>query len=174
MAALFAGFLSIAVVSFGGALPWARRMLVERRRWLGAEEFTDLLALCQFLPGGNVINLSVAVGARFRGVPGAIAALLGLMAVPMAIVIGFGALYARYGGEPAVARGLRGLAAAASGLVLATALKIAAPQRRRPRGLIVAALTLVAIAGLRLPLVPSMLVLAPFSIWLHRNSIGGA
>ncbi|GAA5241235.1 hypothetical protein BMMON2_40570 [Burkholderia mallei] len=80
VADLFAGFLGLGLISFGGALPFARRALVEERRWLSADEFTDLLGLCQFLPGGNVINLSVAVGMRFRGVPGAIAGLLGLVA----------------------------------------------------------------------------------------------
>jgi len=80
-------------MSFGGALPLARRALVEQRRWLSADEFTDLLGLCQFLPGGNVINLSVAMGMRFRGVPGALAGLLGLMAGPSLVVIGLGVLY---------------------------------------------------------------------------------
>jgi len=65
--ALFAGFFSIGICGFGGVLPWARRMIVEQRRWLTAAEFTDLLALCQFLPGPNIINLSVALGSRFRG-----------------------------------------------------------------------------------------------------------
>jgi chromate transporter len=57
---IFGGFLGLGLISFGGALPLARRALVEQRRWLTGTEFTDLLGLCQFLPGGNVINLSVA------------------------------------------------------------------------------------------------------------------
>ena len=70
---LFRGFLSLGLMGFGGVLPLARHMLVEERRWLNGAEFSDLLGLCQFLPGGNVVNLSVAVGLRFRGVPGALA-----------------------------------------------------------------------------------------------------
>ena len=58
LAALFAGFFRIGMIGFGGVLPWARRMLVEQRKWLTAQEFTDLLALCQFLPGPNVVNLA--------------------------------------------------------------------------------------------------------------------
>ncbi|HHK8153405.1 TPA: chromate transporter, partial [Serratia marcescens] len=69
-AALFLGFLWLGLIGFGGVLPMARSMLVERRRWLNAEQFTELLGLCQFLPGGNVINLSVAVGMEFRGLRG--------------------------------------------------------------------------------------------------------
>ncbi|BCZ57584.1 hypothetical protein SL267_22010 [Serratia marcescens] len=71
------GFLWLGLIGFGGVLPMARSMLVERRRWLNAEQFTELLGLCQFLPGGNVINLSVAVGMEFRGLRGALCALLG-------------------------------------------------------------------------------------------------
>ena len=88
--ALFMGFLEVGLMGFGGVLAIARRMLVESRRWLTPAEFTDLLALCQFLPGGNIMNLSVAVGLRFRGWRGAVAAITGLMAVPCAIVIVIG------------------------------------------------------------------------------------
>jgi len=49
-------------------MPFARRMLVEERRWLNAEEFTDVLSLCQLLPGPNIVNVAVCVGARFHGV----------------------------------------------------------------------------------------------------------
>ena len=164
--ALFAGFFSVGVTGFGGVLPWARRMVVERRRWLGPAEFTDILALCQFLPGPNVINLSVALGARFRGIPGALAAFLGLMAAPMTIIILLGLVYQHYAAIPVVQHLFAGLAASASGLVLATALKIAAPLRHDWRAIGIAALTFVAIVLLHAPLVPAMLVLAPASILL--------
>jgi chromate transporter len=70
LAALFTGFFTIGLCGFGGMLPWARRMIVEQGRWMTAAEFTELLGLCQGLPGGNIINLTVAVGARFAGAPG--------------------------------------------------------------------------------------------------------
>src|ERR1700759_5142569 len=92
-AQIFTGFLSLGLIAFGGALPLARREIVERRKWLDADEFTDLLGLCQFLPGGNVINLSVAIGMKFRGVPGALAGLLGLLVGPSLVVIGLGVIY---------------------------------------------------------------------------------
>jgi chromate transporter len=85
--ALFTGFLGIGVSGFGGVMPWARRLLVEQRRWLTADEFTDMLSLCQFLPGPNIVNVAVAVGARFCGARGVLAGLAGLMIVPFAIVI---------------------------------------------------------------------------------------
>jgi chromate transporter len=149
---LFRGFLGIGLSGCGGVMPWARRRVVERRRWLDAAEFNDLLALCQFLPGPNVINLSVALGARFAGGRGALAAFAGLMLAPMAVVIGLGALYTRYGDLAFVQHLFHGLAAGASGLILATAAKIAWPLRRHPVAIAIALLVLFAAAGLRLPL----------------------
>lgn len=169
LADLFRGFLGIGMVGFGGVLPWARRMVVDQRGWLSAAEFLDLLALCQFLPGPNVVNLSVAIGSRYRGVPGALAAVAGLLAVPVLIVVALGSVYARYAGLPLVRHAFAGLAAAASGLVVAMACRIAWPLRTQPLGIAVAAVALGAIALARLPLVPTMLVLAPLSILLHRR-----
>jgi chromate transporter len=166
---LFAGFFSVGISGFGGTLPWARRMVVERRGWLTGAEFTDLLALSQFLPGPNIINFSVCLGVRFRGLPGAVAALTGLLSAPLVIVLCLGALYGASGDNALLGRAFHGLAAAASGLVLATALQIAAPLRGRRLGLAVAGVAVLAIAVLRLPLLPTMLVLAPASMLLHRR-----
>lgn len=163
---LFFGFLSLGFMSFGGALPFARRTIVDERRWLSADEFTDLLGLCQFLPGGNVINLSVAVGMRFRGVPGALAGILGLIAGPTLVVVGLGVLYAQTQHDPHVRHMFAGLSAAVAGLLVAMAVKVAKPLRQEPAAACVAALALVAIAVLRVPLLTTMLVLTPFSIWL--------
>ncbi len=165
---IFWGFLSIGIIGFGGVLPWARRMVVEQRRWLTPVEFIDLLSLCQFLPGPNIVNFSVALGSRFRGPLGAVAAVVGLISLPMVVVVTLGSLYAGYSDQPVVARAAAGLAAAASGLVVATALKIASPLRDKPMAIAIALVVMVAIAWLHLPLVPTMLVLAPASILLHR------
>ena len=162
------GFCEIGLLGFGGVLPWARRMVVEQRRWLTGAEFTDLLALCQFLPGPNVVNLSVALGARFQGVRGALASLAGLLAPPVAIVTVLGALYGRYAAHPVVHGAFTGLAAAASGLVIANAAKIAWPLRHELRGVLVAAAAFAALAVLRLPLVPTLAVLVPLGIALAR------
>ena len=150
--ALFLGFLTVGMFGFGGVLPWARRMAVEQKGWLSATEFTDMLGLCQFLPGGNVMNVTVALGARFHGIPGAVTAFVGLMAAPVACVIALGVIYDRYAQVPTVRHAFAGLAAAASAMVLANALKIAAPLRSRPVSLAVAIATFLAIAVLRQPL----------------------
>lgn len=167
---IFGGFLGLGLTSFGGALPLARRAVVEKHRWLSADEFTDLLGLCQFLPGGNVINLAVALGMRFRGVPGALAALLGLIAGPSLIVIGLGVLYERTQNDPHIRHLFAGLAAAAAGLLISMAVKILLPLRHKPLAALVAVLGFIAIAVMRLPLLPTMLVLTPLSIYIASRS----
>ena len=165
---LYLCFQNISLRAFGGVLPWARRELVERRGWLSSEEFTESLGLCQFLPGPNISNLSIAVGSRFHGVQGALAAFLGLYALPIVIVLGLAELYARYGALPAVAGALNGIASAAAGLILAMALKMARPlwRGRNWTGLGVMALTFAAVGVLRLPLLWALPALALLSYGL--------
>ncbi|AXF01133.1 chromate transporter [Paraburkholderia hospita] len=163
---IFMGFLGLGLTSFGGALPLARRTIVDRHRWLTAAEFTDLLGLCQFLPGGNVINLSVALGMRFRGLRGALAGILGLIAGPSLVVIALGVLYEHTQNDPHIKHLFAGLAASAAGLLVAMAVKILMPLRHDPRAAAIAALGFVAIALLRFPLLPTMLVLTPLSFFL--------
>jgi len=162
--ALFKGFFWLGLSAFGGALPLARHMVVEKRGWLSAEAFTELLGLCQFLPGGNIINMSVALGMKFRGIKGAFAALMGLIAAPSFIVIALGMVYDRYADEPHIQNLFAGLAAAAAGLLISMAVKIAKPLRGQWAGIVVAVVCFVCIAVLRLPLLPTMLVLTPLSI----------
>lgn len=173
-AELFAGFLMVSLPAFGGVLPWARRSLVEQRGWLSPDEFTEMLSLCQILPGPNIVNIAVAVGSRFQGLPGAGAALFGLLGVPVAIVITLGLLYERYGQLPGVRGMLAGIAAAAAGLIIAMTGKIAVPLLRRhfaPTALF-ALLAFVGVVVMRWPLHWVLLVLAPLSVavaWKRRN-----
>jgi chromate transporter len=169
---LFTGFFIAGVCGFGGVLPWARRMIVEQRKWLTPAEFTEMLGLCQFLPGGNIMNVTVALGSRFHGVAGAVTCFVGLMAAPVAIVIGLGVVYDHYATLPPVRRAFVALAAAASAYLLANALKIAAPLRGRPLAIAVAVGTFVVIALLRLPLPAALPVLALASttlLWRFRT-----
>lgn len=163
---LFMGFFVLGLTGFGGVLPMARHMLVDKRRWLTADQFTELLGLCQFLPGGNIINLSVALGMEFRGLRGALSAILGLILAPTICVVLLGLVYARYQNEPLVEHLFAGMAAAAAGLLLSTGIKMLSPLRGKWRQLTLVAAGIIAIALFRVPMLPVMLVLAPVSIFI--------
>ncbi|VVE30196.1 chromate transporter [Pandoraea aquatica] len=163
--ALFFGFLGLGMTAFGGALPLARRMIVDKHRWLSGAEFTDLLGLCQFLPGGNIINLSVALGMRFHGWRGALASIFGLIAAPSAVVIMLGTIYQHFQSDAHVKHLFAGLAAAAAGLLIQMAWKVAWPLRKSVALGGVAVACFIAIFVLRVPLVLTMLVMTPISIY---------
>ncbi len=163
---LFTGFLTVAMSGFGGVLPFARRVFVEQRGWLSEREFAEALALCQFLPGPNIVNMSVIVGSRFHGVAGAAVAAAGLVIVPLFVMMACGALYARYGDLAQLRGPLAGLAAGAAGLLVAMTVKMSMPLVREGKAapLLFAAAAFVAVGLLRLPLYWVVLVLAPLSI----------
>ncbi|MSQ37907.1 MAG: chromate transporter [Chloroflexi bacterium] len=170
---LYTSFLFLGLSSFGGALPWARRVIVERRRFLSGDQFVDLLSLCQFLPGPNILNVSVALGARAQGVRGSLAASLGFTLVPFLLFLGIGELYMRGGDLPLLRGALDGVGAAAAGMLAATAVKIGLPLvRRRPFAAApFIVLTFAAVGLMRWPLLPVILLLAPFSFavaWWRR------
>jgi chromate transporter len=166
IAELFLAFAGVSISSFGGVLAWSRRMLVEDKRWMTAQEFNDILALCQFLPGPNIVNVSAVFGMRVRGFAGALACLTGLLGPSVILMIVAGTLYRRYGAMPALRGVLSGLAAAAAGMIVATAVQMAEPLRRfRPgpeHAVAIAAFVAIGLMRLSLPLV--LLVLVPVSI----------
>src|ERR1700760_1107102 len=95
--ALFVAFAKMSLAGFGGVLVFARRAIVEQHRWMTADEFNHTFALCHFLPGPNIVNLTMVFGSRFRGIAGGIAALAGLLGPPVVIMTILGVLYQRFG-----------------------------------------------------------------------------
>ena len=145
---------------------FAKISLVDQHRWMTAEQFNETYALCHFLPGPNVVNLSVVFGSRFRGIPGGIAAFAGLLGPPVVVVTILAALYARYGEIEALRRILAGVSCAAVGLLLSAVFRMMMPliKRRDLVALVLLAAVFVAIGLLRLPLQSVLLVAIPLSI----------
>lgn len=164
--ALFFSFLGVGLTSFGGVLPFARRMLVDKRRWLTEREFAEALSLGQVLPGPNVVNLSIMVGSRFHGAAGAVLAFSGLMMAPLAIILLLATFYAEYGHLPAVQRAFSGIAAATAGLVVAMGINMVSRLPKSAAALGIAALAFIGSGVLGLPLLSVLAVLAPISIAL--------
>ncbi|PZP31347.1 MAG: chromate transporter [Roseateles depolymerans] len=158
---LFLAFTRLALQGFGGVLAIAQRELVERLQWLTKEEFVELLAIAQVLPGPNIVNLSMMIGDRFFGLRGAFVALAGMLAAPSVLVLVLAALYGEFARHPIVADALRGMGAVSAGLILATGLKLLPALKKSPLGLplalVLAALTFVLIALVRAPL-PAVLL----------------
>ncbi len=154
---LFFTFNRLALQGFGGVLAVAQRELVERKRWLTREEFVEMFSLSQVLPGPNVVNLALMFGDRFFGLRGAAAAVGGMLVVPLVIVLALAAAYSEFARIAFVSGALRGMGAVAAGLIIATAAKLVATLGTNrlglPLAIAFAALTFVAIALLRWPLV---------------------
>ena len=168
---IFLAFTQMAMMGFGGVMPFAYRALVERRRWLLDTEFSQYLAFAQILPGPTICNLSIMVGWRFSGFAGAVAAFAGILLVPMLIVIALGFAYASHSTVPVVQHALAGMSPVAAGLIVATAVKVALGLVRAERrwqqaaqAAVFAVLAFVGVGLLRWPLILVAVGLAPFAI----------
>jgi chromate transporter len=162
---LFLGFTRIGIASVGGALPQAQHQLVEVRRWLTQQEFAELLSLGQLLPGPNIGNLAIMLGARCGGWRGATAAIGGLLVLPFFVVMLLAAFYRAFGDEPWVRPAFHGIAAGAAGLILATGGRLLSVQPRQAWVFVMAGGAFVLIALMRMPLMPVLLALGPISAW---------
>jgi chromate transporter len=163
---LFFAFAKMSLMGFGGVMVWARRAIVEQHKWMTAQQFNETFALCHFLPGPNIVNLSVVFGSRFRGLAGAVAAFLGLVLPPVLIVLCLALLYSRYGEIEALRRTLAGIVCATAGLFFATVVKMMQPivKERGVVALSTAGAVFVAIGVMRWPMPPVLLVAIPASI----------
>jgi chromate transporter len=164
-AQIFAGFARIGLLGFGGVAAWARHVIVEERRWLSERDYAETAGLAQVLPGPNVGTAAIFIGRRFAGWRGAVAATAGLYAGPLVILLllaGMQDVLAAWERLPAL---MKGLALAASGLLVGAGLRMGQNLRLAPPFLALAA---IACGGaiLRLPLWQILLVLAPLALWL--------
>jgi chromate transporter len=175
--ALFVAFARMSLAGFGGVLVFARRAIVDRHRWMTQQEFNETFALCHFLPGPNIVNLSMVFGSRFRGLAGGLAAFAGLVGPPVVIVTILAALYARFGDVDALRRVLAGVSCAAVGLLISVVFRMMLPliRKRDLVGLAAMAAVFIAIGVLRLPLAAVLLVAIPLSLgitWIARRRVG--
>ncbi|MGH8833194.1 MAG: chromate transporter [Polaromonas sp.] len=132
---LFVSFTWLALQGFGGVLAVVQRELVEKKRWMTREEFIEDWAVAQIMPGPNVVNLSLMIGGRYFGLKGALAALAGMLTVPLVLVLLLALVYAQFAGHPGVAGALRGMGAVAAGLIAATGLKLFGALTKNALGL---------------------------------------
>lgn len=159
--ALFLAFNSIALQGFGGVLTIIQREMVDKRRWLTQQQFVEDWAVSQILPGGNVINLCIILGNRYFGWRGAVVALAGILLVPLLLALALASLYAQFADVAAVAGAVRGMGAAAAGLIGAAAIKMLSGLQNNLLGTklcaLLIALTFISVGLLRWPMVYTVL-----------------
>ncbi len=162
---LFTGMLMVALSAFGGGLSaWSQRIIVEQRHWMTNEEFLTGLTVARLFPGPNQINMAVYVGTFFRGLPGALAALAGMLLVPFTLLMAVGLLYFQFHTLPALDRVLAGVVAAAAGMALSMGFKILDQYWKDPVALLLGAVTFVLMAFCHVRLVPLVLVAGPLAM----------
>lgn len=167
-------FNHIALASFGGGLSaWSREVLVVEKRWLGEEEFLSAMTMCRILPGANQVNMAVFVGTKMRGIPGAVAALVGLCAMPLAIVLFLAWLYFTFKEVPAVKGVLHGASAAAVALTVAMVIKTGQKCLTGVVPVALFGLAFVLNGILRWPLLGVLAIVAPLALlwaWPRRRN----
>jgi chromate transporter len=153
---LFVSFTLLALQGFGGVMVVVQRELVEKKRWLTLEEFVEDWAVAQIMPGPNVVNLSMIIGGRYFGLPGALTALAGMLVFPLTLILLIAVIYAPYANQPNVMHALRAMGSVAAGLILATGIRLALGLKKNVVGraicLALGGLCFIAVAFLRLPL----------------------
>jgi len=161
---LFLGFLQIGGLAFGGAVAWARQVLVEGRGWMTERDYAELLGLAQVLPGPNIGNFAVMYGRRCHGLAGSLACVGGFFLLPLCVVIGLVLVWEEFGQNPWVGAFMQGVAAAAAGMALGAALKSGFKLRPPPEQ-IAAILAIAALAAWwRVPLPWIILVFGPICV----------
>ena len=163
---LFIAMLKVSLygIGGGGGLVWARRIAVEQQRWINEHDFADIVSLCQFMPGPNIVGIATCVGTRLRGVIGAVSAVAGFLVIPWIIGFTFGVLYLQNAHHPALRNILGGVSAVAAGLLVATGLRMLRPYRTRPAAVFFATSAFALMALAKLPLLMVLLAVAPISI----------
>jgi chromate transporter len=166
----------LALQGFGGVLAVAQHEFVERERWLTQADFVELLAAAQVLPGPNVINVAIMLGERHFGWRGVVAALAGMLTLPLLLLLLLASVAQAQLHQPVVQDALRGMGLAAAGLLLGTAWKLAQPLKHSPLGLEralgLAGVALILAGVLRLPLAIVVLLVGgvgmALAVWPRR------
>jgi len=132
---LFVSFTLLALQGFGGVLAVVQRELVEKKRWMTREQFVEDWAVAQIMPGPNVVNLSLMIGGRYFGLPGALAGVAGMLAAPMVVVLLLAMAFGGVSDEAWAQGALRGMGAVSAGLIAAVGLKLISALRGNPMGM---------------------------------------
>jgi chromate transporter len=166
---LFLQFLIVGAVSFGGGIiAYERILLVEKRKWLNADQFMAYLAISQTMPGLNSVNLAILTGDYLRGIKGSIIALFGLVLPGSTLVLLLGFVYTALTDHAITVLLLTGIAAGATGLLAAVTYRIGDEHWKKPISLLLITVTFVLMSIVKLPLLEVLAIMAPISLFIYR------
>ena len=165
---IFLEFLIIGATSFGGVVPYLRGSLVTKRHWVDDKEFVEMLSISQSLPGLNATNMAILVGDKLRGVLGSIAAIIGICLPGAVMMYVVGVFYRSHGDHVWITAALKGVAAAAVGLILSTVVGLSQKSLTGKFDFVFIALTVVAVNRLHQSVPRTLLVVGLLAILFHR------
>ena len=165
---IFLEFLLIGATSFGGVVPYLRGSLVAKRHWVDDKEFVEMLSISQSLPGLNATNMAILVGEKLRGVLGSIAAIIGICLPGAAIMFAVGIFYRQHGDHAWVTAELKGVAAAAVGLILSTVVQLSKKSLAQKFDFVFMALTVIAVNRLHQSVPRTLVVVGLLAILFHH------
>lgn len=139
---IFTTFFRVGAFTFGGGLamlPLFEREVIENKGWVKKEDILDIYAISQSLPGVIAVNASTFIGYRLAGVPGAVAAISGVMAPSLIIIVAIASFFTQFRQNFYVAKVLHGVRAAVAALIFLTAYRIGKASLKGAFGVITAA-----------------------------------
>jgi chromate transporter len=168
IAQIFFEFLLIGATSFGGVVPYLRGSLVTKRHWVDDKEFVEMLSISQSLPGLNATNMAVLVGEKLHGALGSIAAIIGICLPGAVLMYIVGIFYRAHGDHIWITAALKGVAAAAVGLILSTVVGLSKKSLSGKFDFVFIALTVIAVNRLHLGIPRTLIAVGLLAILFHR------
>jgi chromate transporter len=165
---IFLEFLIIGATSFGGVVPYLRGSLVTKRQWIDDKEFVEKLSISQSLPGLNATNMAILVGEKLRGALGSIVAIIGICLPGAVLMYIVGMFYRAHGDHVWVTAALKGVAAAAVGLILSTVVGLSRKSLAGKFDFVFMALTVIAVNRLHLGVPRTLVAVGILAILFHR------
>jgi len=164
---IFLEFLIIGATSFGGVVPYLRESLVTKRHWVDDKEFVEMLSISQSLPGLNATNMAVLVGEKLRGAMGSIAGILGMCLPGALLMFVVGIFYRIHGDHVWITAALKGVAAAAVGLLLYTVVNLSKKSLSHKFDFVFIAITVIAVNRLHLGVPRTLIGVGLMAILFH-------
>lgn len=124
---LFATFFKIGAFTLGGGyamLSMVEKAVVDQKKWIDADEFWDMIAVIQSLPGVFAVNTALYVGHRINKTKGAVAAMLGAIIPSIVIILLLATVFREYRDQPVVERVFKGIRPCVVALILAPSLRM--------------------------------------------------